>query len=209
MSNKSLALLLVVAIVISLGGTLLSLNKVSQLQFLGIEVVTGRASGIVNLSIEEVAACRIEKNVSFGSGSQGAADLSSDLDNASSEFTENCTLVTDECEGMEINNTGNKYLEVNFSSDKNATTFLGGDNVGVGDFQFKAANGTWDASLSGCNSGLDTSWGNVLASSSGICSNLSYGAANRMITVEYNVTLKVDTPGGDKTATITIDCGQA
>ncbi|MBN2142835.1 hypothetical protein JW711_05905, partial [Candidatus Woesearchaeota archaeon] len=63
LSNKSLALLLVGAIIVSLGGTVIVLNDVGS-------GATGFAtdSGVVNLSIGDFAACEVQTNVSFGSG---------------------------------------------------------------------------------------------------------------------------------------------
>jgi len=68
-SNRVLAALLVVAIVVSLGGTLFSLNKIRTIP---IQPLTGFATdsyGRVNLSIESVAALNVDPaRIDFGTG---------------------------------------------------------------------------------------------------------------------------------------------
>ncbi|MBN1792648.1 hypothetical protein JW826_03105, partial [Candidatus Woesearchaeota archaeon] len=59
LSNKSLSLLLVAAIVISLAGTITTLNRING-------GVTGLAAGNVTLTIGSTEACEVETNVSFG-----------------------------------------------------------------------------------------------------------------------------------------------
>ncbi len=203
MSNKSLALLLVAAIVISLGGTLISLQKIGETG------ITGMAeSGKINVSVTSNAACKIDSNVSFGSGyppTAGTYDLSSNIDNSAFEagFTDcsgsNC--------GMQINNTGNEDLNVNFSSAQNAS-FIGGPDVVAADFEFMSRDGDNSGSEGGCQAGTQT-WTDVTTSETVICSNLTPSASADMMTIEYNVTLREDTPTGSKGASITIDCSQA
>src|SRR4030066_277530 len=67
LSNKSLALLLVAAIIISLGGTMISLNKLNEMG------VTGLVPGQVTLAITSNMSCNVDSNVSFGSGGQPAS----------------------------------------------------------------------------------------------------------------------------------------
>ena len=199
MSNKSLALLLVAAIVISLGGTLISLQKIGETG------ITGMAeSGKINVSVTSNAACKIDSNVSFGSDAAPGSitELSSNLNNPGS-FTDcsgsNC--------GMQINNTGNEDLNVNFSSAQNAS-FIGGPDVVAADFEFMSRDGDNSGSEGGCQAGTQT-WTDVTTSETVICSNLTPSASADMMTIEYNVTLREDTPTGSKGASITIDCSQA
>ena len=59
MSNKSLALLLVAAIVISLGGTMISLNRINEMG------ITGMAAGNVSVTISTNMSCDVDSNISF------------------------------------------------------------------------------------------------------------------------------------------------
>ena len=205
MSNKSLALLVIAAIVISLGGTLISLNKLDQI---GIKppIITGRAEfGKVNVSVTSNAACKIDSNVSFGSDAAPGSitELSSNLNNPGS-FTDcsgsNC--------GMQINNTGNEDLNVTFSSAQNAS-FIGGPDVVAADFEFMSRDGDNSGSEGGCQAGTQT-WATVDNSTEYVvCSNLTSGASADMMTIEYNLTIRPSTSTGTKQADITIDCSQA
>ena len=66
-SNKTLALLLVAAIVVSIGGTLISLNNVNQ----GITGhVTSNATGTTSVNVGAVTTLRFDiSSVDFGAGS--------------------------------------------------------------------------------------------------------------------------------------------
>ncbi|MBW3000772.1 hypothetical protein KY341_02750, partial [Candidatus Woesearchaeota archaeon] len=91
MSNKSLALLLVAAIIISLGATIIGLNRLNQLE------ATGMATGIVELQVNSTADCRVDTNITFGSSAQPTAQItiSSEKNNAGipSDF-DDCTTNT-------------------------------------------------------------------------------------------------------------------
>jgi hypothetical protein len=205
LSNKSLALLLVAALVVSLGGTLISLNKLQS-------GLTGLAmSGYVNLSINSSAGCNIDTNVSFGNGPRpaGPVNLSSNRDNSLTDGFNNCTdgASTNNCKGMQINNTGTVNINVTMTSTANGTDLL---NIGPGNeskFQFIMRNGTYAGSYLGCyNSNYATAWVPVSKNYTTVCLNQTWQSINNIITLEYNVTIDQDTPPGQKSATITLSC---
>ena len=70
-TNKGLALIVVVAIVISLGGTIVSLNRLNKLNphgFTGL-VTSGNATGTANFSLQtNVVITFVNSLVNFGSG---------------------------------------------------------------------------------------------------------------------------------------------
>ncbi|RME31128.1 hypothetical protein D6789_03725 [Candidatus Woesearchaeota archaeon] len=76
LSNKSLALILVAAIVVSLGGTLVSMNRLNKLQapiFTGFATGSDTATGLTNLTIESNLAITINhpssaNRIDFGAG---------------------------------------------------------------------------------------------------------------------------------------------
>jgi hypothetical protein len=203
LSNKSLALLLVAAIVISLGGTLISLNRLSQ------QGLTGLAAGTVVLNVSENMSCTIGSNVSFGiSTSQILAQTNISTNSANSNGFNDCTG-NDACRGMMINNTGNVNVNVTFYSSANGTTLLGGPGATNASFQYSIVNGSFNgAALPGCNSGLKTAWGYANETITTICTNLTSLSTNNVMTIEYNVTIDANTPTGYKTATITITCAR-
>jgi hypothetical protein len=210
-SNRSLALLLVATIVISLGGTLISLNKLNQFE------ITGLVAGIVNLSIGTTAACNVDTNVSFGSGTPTTAivlSTNADYGGVAAGF-QDCSNVASPCyKGMQINNTGNVNLLVNFTSDKNAST-LQGDSSPLTYFQYYIVNGTLKGGgtgSAGCTNVTNNLGANgtvVTTTSMTICNNLSYINGYDIVSIGYNLTINETTPKtGQKSAAITINCGQ-
>ena len=206
LSNKSLALLLVAAIIISLGGTMISLNKLNEMG------VTGLVPGQVTLAITSNMSCNVDSNVSFGSGGQPASSitLSTTKSNVAYNFTD-CTS-GNACKGIQINNTGNVNIKVNFSSNVDGASLLGGSHI-AGDFNYTAINGTAETvpTESGCvGTGTNMgTWAAVPTTNTSICTNISYTDATDMVSLEFNVTINQNTPPGTKTATIVINCAQA
>lgn len=213
LSNKSLALLLLAAIVISLGGTIVSLNKLSQVQVGIPDSPTALVPGWTAVNITESVGCAIDYNVDFGEDTPGNKNLSSNINNVADGFN-NC-ISGNTCSGMQVNNTGNVNLNVNFSSNQGASAFLGGASVAATDFRFNMTNGTQPGAPArgGCfNVSGTTGWGayvNIVASTQNVvCQNLSYGDSNDIVNIEYNVNIRPDTPVGAKNATITVNCNQ-
>jgi hypothetical protein len=212
MSNKSLALLLVAAIVISLGGALISLNKLNEMGTTGMASYFGSVQATINSNIS----CNVDTNVSFGTG-YVLANTTISSDKANSGGFNDCTAAS--CTGMTVNNSGNVNVNVTFNCSTTGSSLLAGQ-TGANDnqFQWEVRNGTAtsngaDGTLGGCSSGgLNASvykvWQIINSSVIPICANLTYAGGKRVITFEYNLTIMPDLPVGAKTAYITIACAQ-
>ena len=202
MSNKSLALLLVAAIVISLGGTIISVNELTSKSG-----VTGYATGRVNLTLGSTPECVVVQNVSFGSGDQPSneVNLSTDIDNSANSFN-NC-VTNAACRGLQIENTGNADLEVNLTSDIDGSD-LGGSGASVDDAVFWVRNGTYAGAEEGCHAGISSSWLDLTVERP-LCTNLTYEGSDNSITGEFNITIDENTPPGNKIFALTIDCAEA
>jgi hypothetical protein len=208
MSNKSLALLLVAAIVISLGGTIISLNKITGTD------ITGRAaqrSGYVNVTINTNGSCIIDNNVNFGSGKPTTnMTLSTDVNNNGGGFTcDGSVAGTGLCWGLLINNTGNVKLNISMNSSVNGTGLLGGTHS---EYDFTWTVDDTELETNSCQ-GEDTTWRNVNQSNmnnSNVCYLLNFtdGAADTVV-IDYNITINQNTIPGEKTAAITIGCVDA
>lgn len=211
LNNKSMALLLVTAIVISLGGTIVVLNQFGQ------GGTTGLVPGRVNLSITSSTACRVESNVTFGTGRPTAfINLSTDTNNSlgNTYGFNDCSnaLTASVCRGMIINNTGNSNINVTFTSDANATTLLSAQTgLELNDFTYWVRNGTYDGSTNGCVSYVGARPNGTVQQTANdmICRNLTYTSGNTHITLEYNISLEADITSGGKQALITITCQDA
>ena len=139
-SNRTIALLLVLALAISVFGTFLSLQRISRLG------VTGFAStGITNLTIASTKSINVQvANIDFGSGYA--------TDGTTCTMESNATAPETNCNGASsagidwnerplssyggnpyfiINNTGNINTNISVNASDNATTWIG-NYAGVG-----------------------------------------------------------------------------
>ncbi|MBU1596888.1 MAG: hypothetical protein KKE98_00425 [Nanoarchaeota archaeon] len=206
-----MALLLVAAIVISLGGTLISLNKLGQVGVDAPGIAGMGTAGKVNLSITTTTGCSVDGNVSFGASGQPSVQtiLSSRFKN-NAPWTNCAGDDTTGC-GVVVNNTGNVNVELNFTLDNSGTTLGLGASATAAYFQYSAINGTdrGTPTEAGCRGGgtLVTAWTNVGTAETIICSNFTYADITDIVTVDYNVTVDTDASPGQKLTLITVTCG--
>jgi hypothetical protein len=216
-SNRTLAILLVGAIVVSLMGTFISLNKLSQIGPAQLNQMTGmysiNRSGTVLLGVTSSSSFKVNYNVDFGTIQPNATGfwISTDSDNTgwAGALAQNCSNATGNlhsCSGLEIENDGNEVLNISFNTTMNASGLIGGTNPA---FAFMARNGNLSGSVyqMGCNGTMPNStlWTNIVANNSYIlCNGSSIGAtpssgfgyvagADKM-TIEFNLTIPNDAP---------------
>jgi hypothetical protein len=223
-SNKTLAILLTVAIVVSIGGTLISVYRISQFQvpvITQIPGITGFAqaspvTGQANLTVVESVAVTFRKNmVEFGSGYVNSTNCQ-----ACNMTTYNVT--DDTCcaqgwttaggfnvpDGLWIANTGNKPINLNVTSNATAAQFIGGTNPV---FQWNFSSGdTANCTGTGC-SGIggdssnsceqpggwanDTVWTDVITTTHWACGNATEFPFNFTETKnEVEVNFRVSVP---------------
>jgi hypothetical protein len=207
MSNKSLALLLTAAIVISLAGTIISLNKLNEYE------ITGFAAGQVNITLSNLTQCTIDTNVDFGSGTPTSlTNITTHTDNSATGFN-NCVTNNACGNGTQINNSGNTNLNVSFTS-VNASVFLGDPTAPNAYFNYRVYNGTLKSgTYPGCTSGTLGSqvWVSIaaIANNYSLCTNLSAVNGADIIAIGYDVLVNESTPrNGTKANSITVYCGQ-
>ena len=197
MSNKTLALLLIAAIVVSLGATIGILNK--------MEGITGAAlsgSGYVNVTISPNSSCTVDTNVNFGSGGvTTSTTLDTDIDNSANGFGDCDTPGTGNCWGIMVNNTGNVELNINITSDKNGTDFLGTGHT-TADFDY------WidDTEIENNACTTEGAAGEVSVNDKIVCTGLNFSDTTDVIVIDFNVTIDQNTVPGAKNATMTITC---
>lgn len=193
-SNKSLAFLLVAAMVLSLGGTIMSLNKLGDIGVTGM--ATGTDAGTANLSINgSVTITFTVSNVDFGAGYTN--------DTTPGAPVENCTIATNgtnpssdtDCIGFNSNvpqfliqNDGNQDVDLQIKTDVNAATFFTSSNGGV--YWYLSDNET-----SSCDTPQVTSWTAVSTSDTQTCGiATSYGFNFADGSDLVNLHVKVDIP---------------
>jgi hypothetical protein len=208
LSNRSLALLLVAAVIISLGTTMLSLNYISRAERFA---ATGFAAGQLNLTIGNLTACNIDTNVDFGTGNP-VSTIPITTDTANPASFNDCTSVAACRYGIQINNTGNTKLNVSFASAENASVFLGDGTSNLSAMKYKAYNGTLNVGTSkGCTIGTlgattytpinQTPWNYT------ICTNLTPDQGQDIVSIGFNLTVNETTPkNGTKSNQLTIYC---
>ena len=232
-SNRAVMALLIATIVISLGGTFISLTTINnRLVGLGLTPITGLVmapNATATLTVTTTSSIKFSQaTVAFGSG----------YVNSSGGYTA-CilsTLATGEnigCEdfnevgnGFTIENDGNTNLTVELKSNVTAATFIGGStsrfnwNVTLnesGSCVNISANGG-GAIFPNTTNSSDCGDGNMSADAGAcggifeevstdykvICPRLLYDNDNDALNVDVNITIPVDAPAGDKLAGLTV-----
>ena len=195
--NKSLAALLVVAIVVSVVGTWLVINQKP-----GVTRTTGAASfdtGTASMDIQTTT------SIKFSTASVNWGAVKVDLSNGTT-----CTLNTyagdgddgDGCAshdantvGLVINNDGNNKLKVELSSSNDASGFIGGTGAS---YEYKIADG------GNCEGGADpTSYTAVPTSPYTICNTFNFVDLSDSMTVHIKAVVPYEATAGAKNSTWT------
>jgi len=207
-SNKALATLLVVGIILSIGATVLSLNMFSGM--FGITgMVTNTTSGYVNASITARTAVNLTKKaVNFGSGYVGMGCNNCTVDTQGGITSACCVGITNTGQtGLVIENTGNTNLQVDINFSKGATAFIGGSN-NINEFKMlvvqnetkscKTLGSTWSSAYA------NVPTYNGVESAGRICDLLTPNQANDTIRVHINITIPDNAPSGAKNTSVLV-----
>ena len=191
LSNKFLAFLLVVAMLISIVGTWYNVDRINKLTRL-----TGYATtdyGYVKINISTNLSIDVPTDtVDFGSGylTPGTSFTihNSNVTTVPTNWTN--TSVYNPTD-MILENTGNINASINLTSNVTAATFIGGD---APEFKFASVNNEANS----CISGL-AGWTEITGSSQLVCSNLA--SVDSTDTIKVRAQLKVSTGSstGDET----------
>jgi hypothetical protein len=214
-SNRTLAILIMTTIVVSLAGSIISLNwleKTYQAPMPKSLTGYGVATGNVNLTIASNTSCVIDSSVDFGTASRpaGPQTISTDSNNTGTGFYQCTSTYPSNCTGMQINNTGNTFLNITINASVNSSQLMGW-NYPDTDFVFYLTNGTYKNTSQGCtNFANSNTSGTVMQykTQQQICKNLSYIDSWDTLTLEFNITMDSNIPPSAqvKTATITVYC---
>ncbi|MEM4268074.1 MAG: hypothetical protein QXK37_04575 [Candidatus Woesearchaeota archaeon] len=219
-SNKTIAILLVGAIIVSLTGTLISLNKISQIRPLqplrGPPQITGmlwQENGSVTVQIQSGASLRVARNIDFGQispNSTGPISISSDIDLNGRGGTYDCSIVAN-CSGLEIENDGNTWINVTMNSTWGAEQLIGGASPAIY-FYVASGNSSSTRGEQGCSNTIyGSGWTPFVANTSYVICNgssenqgLNYTDSPKSdkLTVEFNLTIPSDATVGARTAYI-------
>lgn len=147
-SNETLVFLLIVTIVVSVGSTLVSIQRINKLQLSPLTGMASTATGYVNISIGSVASVSVvEGQIDFGSCTPNAT-IGSNLSSNVSDFAANSWGSPGVCTGaavsapdnITIKNDGNMNINVTVRTDTLASTLLEGSEPWPPEFSFMARN---------------------------------------------------------------------
>jgi len=212
LSKKTAALIIIIALCFSIGGMLLSLNKLNS-----IEGITGRASteyAGVNVTITSTASINFTvNNVNFGTGTVSSGCSFCMLN--TSGVTDACCVgfTTPTPTGLVVQNIGNKNVSLNFSFDMNAVTYIGGTGplfqINVTENETNSCFNNSNAAKSAINSTYNGTFGDVLAANMQICSNFRPEAANDELRINIRLKIPDNSITGARNATLTATAAQA
>ncbi len=215
-SNKTIAVLMALTIMASLAGTLVSLNKIGKVGFSITGMAVNTTYGVARLYVGALTELTNQvPTIDWGSGY------------VNSSFGNNCTMdsegnmsgcvsFTPVYYGFLLENTGNRPLSVNFTSDKNATDFINGTDPS---FQLKVtpnsvrqqaneSTSTLDIATSCGNAWYPSTYTEVNTSGWYLCGNetaypFSFAANIDAAVVDLLVRVPETSPPGQKNATLT------
>jgi len=211
-SNKTLAILLIAAMVVSLGGTILSLNRLSM--YRGVpQQISGFATGTgtANLSIlQETTITVVSNRIDFGTGIlnvTGGCTNATLLSSSHSPTAGNWSPVYDNCwvsnattpaavqfsgEDIVIRNDGNVNVSLRMDSQADsAANFIGGSFM-TPVYQFQSVSNETDA----CDYANNGSWVDINATATmRICSMLKSNNAEDEARVSIKITIPKDATG--------------
>jgi hypothetical protein len=198
-SNKTLATLLVIAVIVSLAGAFFAIRGVSQVTNI-ISGAQAQQSGTAQVNITSQTSITLsQNNVNFGSGYRNETNLSSI--NSECNMSSNdaaapdCWIVADSFSPLDfvLENNGNRYVNVTINSTAAANyfdscTLATGIDGGDADFAFTGEEGAEN----GCPGTLTTSETSLTGSPQLLCTNMSYINDDD----EFNISISIDVPAG-------------
>ena len=199
-SNKTLAILLIGAIVISLGGTLISLNRLARIRIPGITGFAGTDTATLDVTISDTTQVNwTTSTISWVNGTV-VYQKRCELNSYATPDAANCTDFTPNTDGLVLENTGNKNVSLNISTSKDAAGFIGGTAPG---YQWNAS----DLEPGSCieSAGFDAAtWysGSGSTTYKEVCSNFQAGEGIDSMNFDVRVII-ADDAVGTKSDTIT------
>ena len=204
-SNKTLAVIVVAAIVVTLGSTALIMR-------MGSPVITGMAieqAGTAQFNITAVVSIDLTNTlVEFGAGvTDGGVPAIINTGDAGTGSVTNGSWSAYSGAGFVVENDGNVAINVTVYSSNDADGFIGG-TAAVNQYEWKTDETTDDGSAETvtCGSKIGSyTEVSTTANATMFCSNLLFGSAADEVELDIQLTIPSDTPVGQKTSTLTFE----
>lgn len=210
LSNKSLAIMLLALVVLSLGGSLVIINKMGQVSTTGF-IASG--TGLVNLSVEAVISIYMDDAlIDFGQ----CSPVGGAVTNITSEKTENTTLVCPNfvaADNLTVRNDGNINVSVSMNTSKvgkqdnttvpTANVFLN-SSTGTSSIMYKSTSAGRAPNVGGCTAGTVGSYTTLYSPNLGysLCSNLRTHDTINSFAVDFLIQIPQDAPVGAESTTL-------
>ncbi len=209
-SNKTLAILLIGAIVISLGGTLISLNRLARIR---IPLITGFAptdDATLALTISSLTEVNwTTASIDWGSGTVAAGYDFCTLDTMQGSLTANCTGFAPANGGgnLVLENIGNKNVSLNITISNNAAGFIGDGATYSAEYYWNFSNAEADSCPATSLELTEGQWYLANTTTIIVCNSTGGGflANDNSDTLNFDVRILIpsDATPGSKTSTIT------
>jgi hypothetical protein len=234
-SNKVLAILIVVTVLFSISAQFISISRLGKLRQLPPQEPTGYAStqvGLVNLSIQSNADISLPvTQIDFGSGVVNYSSTSCRYANLSNNGTtgsnlENCWVnqswgststgiapIPNESDKWVVQNDGNINITLSMASTQaNWTNFIGNCTVSAEQNWYMYStypNGSETSPTDVCQ-GISGAWTNWSTGSKTVCSNMDYLDTKDAIGIAMNITIcQSNSPKGYKNDNVTFTAAAA
>lgn len=204
-SNKTLGLLLVAAIVVSVGGTFLSLQQLGSLSATGYATSD---TGLVNLTVEEVLSIElIDSVIDFGQCTpHHTDDITVDSSLAAGAVNNSaCSATGAFPDYLRLRNAGNVHACVDMQTDRNADDLFGTD--GVSSIWYKVENAT----APGCAGTMQDAYNQLTLTGANdypVCTNLTAIASFNQIDFFIQAIINPNAKDGGQ-MTLTINAADA
>jgi hypothetical protein len=197
MKRPLLALVVITAIV------LIGLIGLNEMKITGAQAAQTQ-SGLVNVTIAGATNIRLIVNsTNFGSGYVNASHDSAEIE---SRVPTKINWINDTApfdpKSMELENNGTQVANVTIKADSSPAEFIGGGAGALPD-PAQYFKGTENESTS-CGSGLATTYTDLQNDTEILlCEQFNFQSNRNTIDIDFNLTIPVDTPSGEKNNLIT------
>ena len=197
MKRPLLALTVITAIV------LIGLIGFNEMKITGAQAAQTQ-SGLVNVTIAGATNIRLLVNsTNFGSGYVNASHDSAEIE---SRVPTKINWINDtgpfNPQSMELENNGTQVANVTIKADSSPAEFIGGGTGAIPDpaQYFKGTENETGACLSGVTSTYTDLQNDTEII---LCEQFNYQSSTNALDIDFNLTIPVDTPAGEKTNLIT------
>jgi len=203
-ANKTLLILAIIVVVISIVNVSVTFLKVSDFK----EQITGYASGYINVTIQSQIIVNVSRaSINWSSGTVNPGETNANIFTHAETAESLRGNWTTSVGGMVIENVGNVNCSIDLQSNESAATLIGGTDPG---FQWNITVKDVDSCDNGAGPALSTWWDVNSSEAQEFCDQFGYITASNEVYLDINLTIPYDaTMNGARFSTITITADAA